>query len=629
MTVTVYDLIDMGCYIFPVREKKPMVKWTKESTNDPEEVRNKKWESMTGRTGWGIDCGKSGLAVLDLDTGEGKHPEALDALALLEIEHGALPETYTVKTPSGGSHQYYRGAIKCSAGKLAPGIDTRGAGGYVVAPGSPGYEVVGFTSPVDVPEWLVSLVGLPTPKEERAPLAPDLKVDTDTAIRLAAQFLLHADPAIGGLHGDDHTYRVACGVRDYGVTEDVALQLMLEHWNPSCAPIWPVEELARKVANAYSYARRGLGGMNPENVFEPVPDAPESTRIVRPMFIDVHDLIRRPLVVEYLVEGLIERPTTGMLFGEPSAGKSLIAIDLALSVALGGSWFGHPCLQGQSVYFFGEGQGGMQRRIMAWMRHYKVDDIPEGGMHVSGSRLTIDEASVMALEPVLKGYRDRHGPISYICIDTLARHLRADLDENSARDVGGFINAVDYLRDRFSAAVMVVHHTPKGDRSQSRGSSALRGAMDWEARVTAEHQVIWTKQKESELPPPLDYHVRKIVLGPRADGGIAIPGPDPNGRREEFEPGDPRRKGRPARKDSMAMKALRLFDSMAESYTDGWVPREDWQAAFLRTWGTGKPNDFSFRGAYRKLDIEGLFDIDKDNRFRRKATLKADFNDEE
>jgi hypothetical protein len=56
--------------------------------------------------------------------------------------HGLDPnlETFMVQTPSGGMHLYYRPPedkpLGNTAGKLAPGIDTRSSGGYVVGPGS-------------------------------------------------------------------------------------------------------------------------------------------------------------------------------------------------------------------------------------------------------------------------------------------------------------------------------------------------------------------------------------------------------------------------------------------------------------------------------------------------------------
>ena len=81
----------------------------------------------------GIATGRrSGLLVVDVDPR--KTTAWLDSMHSL-----ALPATFTVKTCSGGWHLYFRfsGDERVTIGtELVPGIDWRGNGGYVVAPGS-------------------------------------------------------------------------------------------------------------------------------------------------------------------------------------------------------------------------------------------------------------------------------------------------------------------------------------------------------------------------------------------------------------------------------------------------------------------------------------------------------------
>jgi hypothetical protein len=82
----------------------------------------------------GIPTGAvSGFWVLDVD---GDNGEA--HLFALEAEHGRLPPTREVITGGGGRHLWfkYTGPIQSSVGKIAPGVDTRGDGGYVIVPPS-------------------------------------------------------------------------------------------------------------------------------------------------------------------------------------------------------------------------------------------------------------------------------------------------------------------------------------------------------------------------------------------------------------------------------------------------------------------------------------------------------------
>ena len=105
-----------------------------------------------------IDC-----VVLDLDPRHGGDAALVD----LQQRHGEMPVTWQATTGGGGSHYYFRAEteVRNSASKIGPGIDVRGAGGYVVAP--PSLHVSGNRyawksgrSPADVtlsvmPKWLV------------------------------------------------------------------------------------------------------------------------------------------------------------------------------------------------------------------------------------------------------------------------------------------------------------------------------------------------------------------------------------------------------------------------------------------------------------------------------------------
>jgi hypothetical protein len=109
-----------------------------DATTDPERVRAL-FALAPWATGYGIACGRAPhhLVGLDLDVKHGA--DGVAALrALTERHNFALPATVTVLTPSGGRHLWLTapGPVANSVGRLAPGIDVRGAGGYVVGPGS-------------------------------------------------------------------------------------------------------------------------------------------------------------------------------------------------------------------------------------------------------------------------------------------------------------------------------------------------------------------------------------------------------------------------------------------------------------------------------------------------------------
>ncbi|MGW4791783.1 bifunctional DNA primase/polymerase [Nonomuraea sp. NPDC004297] len=111
-----------------------------DATTDPARVREL-FATAPWAAGYGIACGRAPhhLIGIDLDRKNGLDgPTALKALA---AEQGhAVPDTATVLTPSGGLHLWMTAPPGLRAGnsasRLAPGIDIRDSGGYLVGPGS-------------------------------------------------------------------------------------------------------------------------------------------------------------------------------------------------------------------------------------------------------------------------------------------------------------------------------------------------------------------------------------------------------------------------------------------------------------------------------------------------------------
>lgn len=185
-------LAERGFYVFPCRpgDKRPAVdRWEQRAVADPGTVA-RFWPSP--RHNIGVACGPSGLVVLDLDTAahgtdlpeEWRLPgvnEGADVLAVLLEQHGeGLPATFTVRTPTGGTHLYYRAVpgreIRNSASKIGPMIDVRAAGGYVVGPGSVTgagrYELLDESDPIPLPGWLADLADPPPPVRTARPAWP-------------------------------------------------------------------------------------------------------------------------------------------------------------------------------------------------------------------------------------------------------------------------------------------------------------------------------------------------------------------------------------------------------------------------------------------------------------------------
>jgi hypothetical protein len=162
-----------GWHVFPCHpeSKRPAIKqWEQQATIDEQQIHQ--WWPDYSRKNIGIATGPSGLLVIGLD-----HPRTPDQTPPASV-HGAtcgrdvldelaadagerLPRTWSVSTPSGGQHLYFRQPedveLGNSAGRLGWKIDTRGHGGYVVAAGSvirgQRYRADVIRRPAALPEW--------------------------------------------------------------------------------------------------------------------------------------------------------------------------------------------------------------------------------------------------------------------------------------------------------------------------------------------------------------------------------------------------------------------------------------------------------------------------------------------
>lgn len=168
MSDVVHDYAGRGWSVIPIRpgDKRPLVRWEDFQHRRPSEAEVRAWFRSWPGAGIGIVTGAvSGLIVIDVDVRHG----GAAALEQLEREHGPVPATVECRTGGGGRHLYFGhpGGILRNKVGLAPGIDIRGDGGYVVAPPSLHASGVRYTwvegrdpgsmAIAPLPGWLVPL----------------------------------------------------------------------------------------------------------------------------------------------------------------------------------------------------------------------------------------------------------------------------------------------------------------------------------------------------------------------------------------------------------------------------------------------------------------------------------------
>ena len=158
--------IAIGLPVFPCdAQKRPLTpNGYKDATSDPAAIR--RMFAMPGAAMIGMPTGEvSGVVAVDVDVKDQRQ-----GMDWLNANSHRMPQTRTIRTGSGGLHIYLSWPgqrVKNSASKIAPGIDVRGDGGYVIVPPSPGYAVADNAPIADIPDWLLPVLCPP----EAAPAA--------------------------------------------------------------------------------------------------------------------------------------------------------------------------------------------------------------------------------------------------------------------------------------------------------------------------------------------------------------------------------------------------------------------------------------------------------------------------
>lgn len=200
---------------------------------------------------------------------------------------------------------------------------------------------------------------------------------------------------------------------------------------------------------------------------------------------------------KYLVYGAIGTGDIGMIYGDAAAGKTYLAIDLAICLAAGLPWMGRwavpaPC---KVLYFISEGRQKFFRRLLA-----AVNGMGVRGADVKSVYQLVNSNLIVCTEvpQLFDATAERHAAnyvefwraqgapkVDIFFIDTLRRASTGG-DENTARDAGIIIDAAMAMQVQMGSAAITVHHSNKSGGYS--GSTALRGNVDFVFKVEGRHR---------------------------------------------------------------------------------------------------------------------------------------------
>jgi hypothetical protein len=249
-------------------------------------------------------------------------PGARDWLRAMEERHGPLPNTWAVSTSPGRGHRYFLSKApvpNVPKDKLAPDVEIKGLGGYVVCPpsihpdGHPYKFVVGpeqMDRPAEAPAWLVELA----------------------LAHQGAKANGHGPaPAVGAVIVDGQRNRtltsLAGTMRRPGMSEPAIVAALLEENAARCSPPLDDEEVRTIARSVMRYPPTNDGELRHGNQPGAVPITGPNTVGTRTL----GDLPTGPPRPQLVPPFLTPEGVT-IIYGPGGVGKGFVALHLTLQL---------------------------------------------------------------------------------------------------------------------------------------------------------------------------------------------------------------------------------------------------------------------------------------------------------
>lgn len=401
----------------------------------------------------GIATGPSRLDVIDVDLKSG----GPQSLAALEEKLGALPKTLCAQTGGGGNHYVLRcegDGIRTRVtafGSSYPGIDTRGVGGYIVAPPSLHRSGRRYA-------WDASYPDEPTT------LPPVWREALQTAQEAKQSEPFKLPERICGGERNDTLFRAGCALRDKGFSEGAIRAALSKENVERCEPPLDESEVATIAASAARYEPKN--DIFQDEILTTIAGSDDE-----PTFVRVGDLLSESdTEAPLLVDGLLGCGTTAFVVSKPKVGKSVFLTNLALSVARGTPFLGLTTQRGVVLYLAMEGGRA------AWCTRLRAM-----GASADDNNLLfcIGRTPQNALR-WLQRETETHKP-ALIIIDTF-QHFAKLKDLNDYAAVTNASGPFIALAASSGATLVFAHHSKKNDYGDDGdsvlGSTGLFGFVD-------------------------------------------------------------------------------------------------------------------------------------------------------
>src|SRR3954447_19270555 len=183
-----------------------------------------------------------------------------------------------------------------------------------------------------------------------------------------------------------------------------------------------------------------------------------------------------PVPPPQIIEGVLHQGCKMILGGTSKSNKSWCLLDLAMSAASGGQWWGRQCVKVPVVYINFE--------LHPWAVAQRINALASARPECTGIGDTLHlwnlrghNADLSLLRPKLEEQLMKY-QFGLIILDPAYKVL-GNRDENANGEIAGLMNELEALAQSSGAAVVVAHHFAKGDSTSKEAMDRMSGAGAW------------------------------------------------------------------------------------------------------------------------------------------------------
>jgi len=228
-----------------------------------------------------------------------------------------------------------------------------------------------------------------------------------------------------------------------------------------------------------------------------------------------------------LIKGVLPKTGVAFLGGQSGAGKTFLAVDLAVALTTQQSFFGRRVREKVGVVILaGEGAETLQPRIkVARMARNVEGNLPIAWMDNVPNLADPNSAKIIMpqLKALSQHFQTHHNVrLGVIIFDTLAATFLLQ-DENDNSEASKVIKVLQTISATTNALCVPVHHYGKGAETGLRGASAWRAGSDAVLSVTADrnqltglvtnHSLWLAKSRVGEEGPLGEFDLNTMFVG--------------------------------------------------------------------------------------------------------------------